>query len=170
MIGSIWTNVRKTILRGNRWRTFHMLLSNGLSNWGWCYTEEDNNLRVEFRDQNNIFRVVAYHQNHVVAFATISERLWVMFLDFRECGGCVEDLVRGGGLGQRCWTTSEVLWACNRNNNGIFVYGEKNFSTFTMKCLFQIIIKNISKIKRNIYVQKFSCQLLLMTWQVKEIF
>ena len=46
---------------------------------------------------------MASHQNHVVAFTPITEQLWVTFLDCREYGRCVEDLVK-------------VLWACNKNN------------------------------------------------------
>ena len=69
-----------------------------ISHRRWCSTEEENKLRDEFGGtKNNIFRVVASHQNHKVAFDTISEQLWVTFLDCRECGRCVEDLVKGVG-------------------------------------------------------------------------
>ena len=56
-------------------------------------------IKRRVRGQNNIFRVVASHQNHVVIVATISEQLWVTFLECRECGR----------LGQRCWTTLDKL-------------------------------------------------------------
>ena len=77
---------------------FQTLISHGR----WCSTKKENKIRDEIRDQNHILRDVVSHQNHVVAFATILKQLWVMFLECRECGKCVEDLVSGVGPLQRC--------------------------------------------------------------------